>query len=67
VVPLAPVVDSERAAALQRRCRAAGRTVRNMVDCLIAASAIRLGAPVLHADRDFDVLAALSDLQVVAT
>jgi hypothetical protein len=67
VVPLAPLVDSERAAALQRRCRAAGRIVRNMVDCLIAASAIRLGAPVLHADRDFDVLAALSDLQVVAT
>lgn len=67
VVPLAPLVDTEEAAALQRRCRAAGRTVRNMVDCLIAATAIRLGAPVLHADRDFDVLVELTDLTVVET
>lgn len=65
VVPLAPLVDSERAAALQRQCRAAGRPVRNMVDCMIAAMAIRLSEPVLHADRDFDVLAALTDLEVV--
>lgn len=67
VVPLAPLVDSERAAALQRQCRAAGRPVRNMVDCMIAAMAIRLSEPVLHADRDFDVLASVSDLEVVAT
>ena len=65
VVALAPLVDSERAALLQRRCRAAGRTVRNMVDCLIAATAIRLGQPVLHADRDFDVLAAATELETV--
>lgn len=66
VVPLAPLVDTERAAGLQRRCRAAGQTVRNMVDCMIAAIAIRLGLPVLHADHDFEVLAALSDLEVVS-
>ncbi len=67
IVPLAPLVDSERAAALQRSCRATGRTVRNMIDCLIAASALRLGEPVLHQDRDFDSLAACSELAVVGT
>jgi predicted nucleic acid-binding protein len=66
VVPLAPLVDTERAAGLQRRCRAGGQTIRNMVDCLIAAVAVRLGEPVLHGDRDFDVLARLTELDVVA-
>ena len=67
VVTLAPLVDTELAARLQRRCRAAGRPVRNMVDCLIAAMAIRLGQPVLHADRDFEALAAATELEVVPT
>jgi predicted nucleic acid-binding protein len=65
VVPLAPLVDSEDAAALQRRCRAAGQTVQSMVDCLIAATALRLGQPVLHLDRDFELLAAVSPLELV--
>ena len=65
VVPLAPLVDSERAAGLQRQCRRAGRTVRNMIDCVIAAQAIRLELPVLHLDRDFAVLAEVTDLTVV--
>ena len=65
VCPMAPLVDTERGAALQRRCRAAGRTVRSMVDCMIASMAIRLREPVLHVDRDFDVLAALTELDVV--
>lgn len=65
VAPLAPLVDSERAAALQRRCLVAGRRVRNMVDCLIAATAIRLGEPVLHLDRDFDALADLTEMTAV--
>lgn len=65
IAPLAPLVDSEHAAALQRRCLAGGRRVRSMVDCLIAATAIRLDQPVLHLDRDFDVLADLTELTVV--
>lgn len=65
VIALAPLVDSERAAGLHRQCRAAGQTVRNMVDCLIAAVAVRLGEPVLHLDRDFDVLASVTELDVV--
>ena len=65
VVPLAPIVDSEQAAALQRRCRAAGHAVRSMVDCLIAATALRLREPILHRDRDFELLAGVSDLELV--
>jgi predicted nucleic acid-binding protein len=36
----------------------------DLVDCLIAAVAIRTGTPLLHSDIDFDVLARHTDLQV---
>ena len=52
--------DSEdfiAAAALFRECRIRGETVRRLVDCLIAAIAIRHDVPLLHHDADFDVLA----------
>ena len=49
--------DFEEAAALYRSCRRSGETPRKLIDCLIAAIAIRAGASVLHADADFDVLA----------
>lgn len=50
-------VDYEEAAALYRACRRGGETVRKLIDCLIAATAIRASTPVLHADNDFEVLA----------
>lgn len=49
--------DYEEAAALYRTCRRQGETVRKLIDCLIAATAIRASVPVLHSDSDFDVLA----------
>lgn len=52
------------AAALYRVCRQRGDTVRKMLDCLIAAVAIDTNLPVLHADRDFDVLARHTGLRV---
>ena len=58
------VADYEDAAALYRRCRRQGETVRKLIDCLIASVAIRAGAPVLHKDTDFDVLARHTELQV---
>ncbi len=58
--------DYEQAAALFRICRRGGETVRKLIDCLIAATAIRLGATVLHADSDFDVLARHAGLQIDA-
>ena len=56
--------DYDDAAALYRRCRREGETVRKLIDCLIASVAIRAGAPVLHSDADFDVLARHTELRV---
>ncbi len=49
--------DYDQAASLYRMCRRNGETVRRLIDCLIAAVAIRTGTPVLHADADFAALA----------
>ena len=63
VIPMLPT-DYDEAAALYRRCRRQGETVRKLLDCLIAAVAIRAGTPILHNDRDFDVLARHTELQL---
>ena len=65
-VPLQPG-DFDRAAALYRQCRSRGETVRVLIDCLIAALAIRVDMPVLHCDVDFDVLARHTPLRVEST
>ena len=59
-------VDYDAAASLYRNCRQGGHTVRKLVDCLIAAVAIRGDVPVLHRDADFDILTQYTALQVVA-
>lgn len=64
--PIMPLVDSEAAAAIHRACRRGGETVRNLIDCQVAATAIRTGLPVLHRDRDFEVIARHTRLRVVA-
>ena len=51
------LADFEAAAELYRACRGKGATIRKLMDCLIAAVAIREHATVLHNDRDFEVLA----------
>ena len=51
------LADFESAADLYRQCRQRGATVRKLMDCLIAAVAVRERATVLHNDRDFEVLA----------
>lgn len=56
LLPTLPA-DFEQAASLYRICRRRGATVRRLIDCLIAAHALRAGVPILHADADFDVLA----------
>lgn len=56
--------DYEDAAALYRRCRREGETVRKLMDCLIAAIAIRAGVPILHNDADFDALARHTGLRI---
>lgn len=59
--------DYEEAASLFRHCRARGATVRKLTDCLIAAVAIRHEVDLLHADRDFELLARHTALRVDST
>ena len=56
-------LDYDYAALLYRQCRRQGQTVRNLIDCLVAAVAIRIDAPVLHMDRDYDILARHTPMQ----
>lgn len=65
VQPAVPLVDTEDAAGIHRACRRAGETVRNLIDCQVAATAIRLGLQVLHQDKDFEVIARHTRLRVV--
>lgn len=52
------------AANIYRTLRSRGITIRNSVDCMIAAVCIEHKADLLHNDRDFDHIADVSDLQV---
>ena len=58
-----PRLDFRAAATLYRTCRTRGQTVRRLVDCLIAAVALRHDVVLLHNDADFEVLAVHSPLQ----
>jgi predicted nucleic acid-binding protein len=53
------------AAANYRRLRAAGRTVRRTIDCLIATFCLVEGYSLLHSDRDYDPFEAHLGLKVV--
>lgn len=54
------------AAQLYRTLRAQGITIRNTVDCMIAATCIEHGVSLLHHDRDFGFIASQSLLQIVS-
>ena len=53
------------AASIYRTLRAQGITIRNSVDCMIAAVCIEHDARLLHNDRDFDSIATHFDLRVI--
>jgi predicted nucleic acid-binding protein len=59
-------IDFEEAAALYRVCRRNGETPRRLIDCFIAAIAIRSDVAVLHLDSDFDVLSRHTPLKTDA-
>jgi predicted nucleic acid-binding protein len=63
LLPTEPV-DYEQASTIYRICRRQGETVRKLIDCVIAAVAIREGVSILHADADFDAIARHSPLQI---
>lgn len=64
VLRLESLDDFALAAELYRRARRAGITIRKTLDCLIAAPCVRTGAPILHADADFDRLARCTPLRL---
>jgi predicted nucleic acid-binding protein len=59
-------IDFREAAGIYRAARRAGRTVRSLNDCLIAAVAIRHNARIIHRDADFDVIAAMTRLETTS-
>ena len=64
-LPTEPI-DYDTAAALYRAGRRQGKTIRKLIDCLIAAVALRAHVPILHMDADFDALATISKLRIDA-
>lgn len=57
-------MDYDTAANIYRSCRSQGKTVRKLIDCLIAAVAMRARVPLLHFDQDFSSIAAATDLRI---
>jgi predicted nucleic acid-binding protein len=64
ILRLEELDDFVLAGKLYRAARRAGVTIRKTLDCLIAAPCVRTGAPLLHADRDFDRLANCTPLRI---
>ena len=64
VLRLEALDDFALAASLYRAARKNGVTIRNTLDCLIAAPCVRTGAPLLHSDADFDRLASCTSLRI---
>jgi predicted nucleic acid-binding protein len=66
MLPVRPLFDYQKAAELYLRCRANGFTPANSNDLLVASVAIGKKVPVLAADSDFQRIAAVSSLKLVA-
>ncbi len=59
-----PAIDFDGAARIYRLCRRSGVTPRGMVDCMIAAVALRHGVNVLAADADLTRVGELMGIAV---
>lgn len=57
-------IDYLEAAAIYRRCRSEGYTIRSTIDCLIAQLCIRHHHDLLTKDRDFRLIAACHPLRL---
>ena len=55
----------QHAALISRTCRRVGCTIRSIVDCMVAATAIDEGRPLLARNRDFEVIARHTELELV--
>jgi predicted nucleic acid-binding protein len=64
LLPFDSVADFDGAVTVYRRCRQAGVTPRGLLDCMIAAVALRHGAAVLAHDADMARIAEVVPLQL---
>lgn len=64
-LPLDAALDFRAAASIFRSVRASGHSPRSMIDCLVAALAIRHDAELLHDDVDFDRIAGCTGLRAI--
>ena len=55
----------QSAALIYRTCRLGGRTIRSIVDCMVAAAALHAQRPLLARDRDFRTIARYTELELV--
>ncbi len=60
------IPDAIGASDLYRSLKKKGVTIRKSLDFLIAHAAIKNGLPLLHKDRDFDIIAKHTKLKVIA-
>lgn len=65
LLPFDPATDFSSAAWIYRNCRKAGHTPRSIVDCMIAAVALRNETPLLARDSDFSAIAAITGLKLL--
>lgn len=54
----------DQAASIYRHCRREGETIRRLMDCLIAAVAIRADVSILHRDTDFAAISRHTELVI---
>lgn len=66
LLPFDSVADFDGAASIYRSCRRAGITPRGLIDCMIAAVALRYGAFLLAHDADMARIAEVLPLQLDA-
>lgn len=64
ILRLQGLEDFSLAAEIYRTARRQGVTIRTTLACLIAVPCLRAGAPLLHADADFDRLASCTPLRI---
>jgi len=64
ILRLQALEDFSLAAELYRTARRHGVRIRKTLACLIAAPCVQAGAPLLHADADFDRLASCTPLRI---
>ncbi len=63
-IPVEGVADFEGAARIHRLCRERGVTPRGLIDCMVAAIALRADVSLLAADRDFVRMAEILPLRL---